>query len=540
MIEIEIAIDDAEGALIAEQSGAQRVEVCSDLSVGGLTPSIGMVKEILQTTQSIDLVIMIRPRAGNFHYSQSELATMAADIKAFNEMDFGGRKVSFIYGVLKSDNSIDVAAIKELMESNKSGRNSFHMAFDSTPDLTESLVTLIELGFTRILTSGGAKSAYAGREKLRELHLKASGKIEIVAGGSIRSYNALKVVKATGLSQIHLRAPEARNEAGRGKYDSAPIISTSARKIKELIHALESGEEESALLVVDVGGTSLKGALISPEFEILARKNSATKEETSQGDLEKLIVELLDEAKKLKVRIFAIGVIVPGSIDEVRGVVNFASNMGWKDYPLAQKMREKFNIPVAIGHDVRTAALADGALGSAEGFSHYISVSIGTGIAAAAVNGGKVISGATNTAGEAGHMPLDLDGPQCPCGQRGCWERYASGDGISERYFELTGKNKTAQEVVTSIPTDSDALLIWNQALSKTAQALAILVFNLDPSVIVIGGGVAAGYAHHLPALQEQLQELLAWRVAPEIRISSLSGDAGIYGAAILALQKSQ
>jgi glucokinase len=534
-VKVEVAIEDLAGAITAEKVGADRVEVCSELSVGGLTPSIGMVQEILRRTSTIELVIMIRPRAGNFSYSESEIATMAADLDAFNQLDFAGREVGFIYGALDHNNQLDVENLKILMAANKSGRNCFHMAFDSTPNIKESLHTLIDLGFERVLTSGGASSAFAGIEQLNELRALASGKIEIVAGGGIRPHNAREILDLTGVKQLHLRAAEQIRSAGTGKYDAVTLYRTSAVMIEKMKAAVNGQVKKSAYLVIDIGGTSIKGALLTTDFQIIDRTSTRTEKPTLETDLFSLITELSERAKSSNLEVLSIGVITAGAIDEETGTVLFASNLGWRDYPLAANLRSKFNLPVAVGHDVRCATLAEGKIGSVPGISHFISVSIGTGIAIGIVDKGKIVSGSSDSAGESGHMPLVADGAICPCGQRGCWERYASGHGIAERYRELTGLEKRVDEIIPLVPVDSNAEKVWNDAITKTAQALAILVLTIDPEKIVLGGGVAAGFAGVLPELQEQLQGFLAWRKAPEIKISTLGDDGGIYGAGILA-----
>jgi predicted NBD/HSP70 family sugar kinase/copper homeostasis protein CutC len=536
MIKIEIAIEDVAGAVTAENAGAHRVEVCSDLSVGGLTPTIGMVREILRKTSSIEIVIMIRPRPGNFTYSDSEIETMVADIQAFNELDLGNRRVGFVYGVLDSNNEIDIHNLQKLIQANKSGSNCFHMAFDSTKDLKQALKVLMEHGFQRVLTSGGAGTAFAGRRMIKELKELAAGEIEIIAGGSVRPHNVREIVDATGVKEVHLRANEQIKGPGTGKYDAITLYQTSHRVIAEIVAALAQPSAKSALLVVDIGGTSLKGALLTPEFEIIHRESKPTDRSTVESDLFSLITSLRLAAQTKKLNVLSIGVISPGSIDEREGVIVFASNLDWRDYPLAANLRREFDLPVAVGHDVRSACLAEGKIGSASDSRYFVSVSIGTGIAVGIVNDGKVILGAHDGAGESGHMPVVVPGAICPCGQSGCWERYSSGHGISERYAELTGNSKKVEEIIALAGSDSSARAVWNDAISKCAQALAILTLTLDPERIVLGGGVAAGYAVVLDELQSQFQALLKWKTAPEIRVSSLGDDGGILGAAILAM----
>ena len=534
---IEVAIDDVNGAVIAEKLGIERVEVCAELSVGGLTPSIGFIEEILAKTSTIELAFMVRPRSGNFTYSPEEVATMVRDIETICKIDFGSRPIGFVFGALTADGHLDIPTLKQLIAAKSQGTHNFHMAFDATENLEESLRELITLGFSRVLTSGGDQNALAGAEPLKRLKSVAAGKIRIIAGGGVRPYNVRDILDASGAEEIHLRAQEIVNASDGSKYGGIPVARTSERVLSNLLSSLEK-KSENFLLAVDLGGTSIKGALLTTSHEIKFRAKKSTKKGEIYSDLKALITELLEAARDRGALVLSIGVITPGSIDETSGMVFFASNLGLKDFPLGEYLQRDFNLPVAVFHDVRGAALGECTVGSSRGISHFTFVSIGTGIATGNVVDGKVIKGATQTAGEAGHMPLVVDGPICPCGQRGCWERYSGGDGIAERYFELTGAKKSAEEIINSSSTDADAAKVWHDAIARTAQALAIITMNFDPARIVIGGGVATAYGASLSQLQSEVKRLVVWRKAPEILISDLGADAGIYGASVVALLK--
>lgn len=187
---LEIACFNLESALIAQQGGADRIELCDDFSCGGITPNYGTF-ETARKLIKIDLFVMIRPRGGNFIYSKDEFEQMKKDILHFKKMNADG----FVFGLLNEDGSINVNQNKELVELAKPFPCSFHRAFDVSNELTKNLEAVIECGFKTILTSGLKKSAIDGIENLSELVKQAKGRIVIMPGGGVRSSN-LELLKS--------------------------------------------------------------------------------------------------------------------------------------------------------------------------------------------------------------------------------------------------------------------------------------------------------------------------------------------------------
>lgn len=181
---LEIACFNLESALIAQQGGADRIELCDDFSVGGITPNYGTF-ETARKLISIDLFIMIRPRGGNFIYSDDEFEQMKKDILHFKKMNANG----FVFGILNEDGSINKDQNKELVELAHPLLCSFHRAFDVSKNLTKNLEDVIECGFRTILTSGQTKSAMEGFVQLSELVNHSNGRITIMPGGGVRSSN---------------------------------------------------------------------------------------------------------------------------------------------------------------------------------------------------------------------------------------------------------------------------------------------------------------------------------------------------------------
>ncbi|GAA2054315.1 ROK family protein [Leifsonia soli] len=289
------------------------------------------------------------------------------------------------------------------------------------------------------------------------------------------------------------------------------------------------------VLAVDLGGTAMKGAVVREDGATMTESTLAT---PSDGILAAL-VELLGDLRRTAADdghdVVGAGVATPGMLDEQRGLVYYASNLGWRDVPLLDILRSELHLPVAVGHDVRAAGLAERSSGAARGFGDFALVPIGTGVAAALVSSGGAVTGATGAAGEFGHIPVIPGGEPCTCGQRGCLEVYMSGAGVARRYRAAGGEALSTRRIVERLGDDPLADRVWSEALDVLAQGLNILTLLLDPGLIVLGGGVShAGDALFAP-LGERMSAGLAWRERPPVVRSALGGDAGRAGAALLA-----
>ncbi|MFJ3393889.1 ROK family protein [Leifsonia aquatica] len=285
-------------------------------------------------------------------------------------------------------------------------------------------------------------------------------------------------------------------------------------------------------LAVDLGGTAMKGAVVSEAGAVVAELTRPTPAADILGALVTLLRDLRDVAPD---EVVGAGVATPGILDEERGIVHYASNLDWRDVPLLDILQTQLRLPVAVGHDVRAAGLAERRLGAARGFDDFVLIPIGTGVAAALVTAGGTITGATGAAGEFGHIPVIPGGEPCTCGQRGCLEVYMSGAGVARRYAEAGGEPLSARTIVSRLGSDPLADRIWDEAVTVLAQGLVTMTLMLDPGVIVLGGGVSqAGDAMFGP-LERKVRDGLAWRAAPAIVQSALGGDAGRTGAGLLA-----
>jgi glucokinase len=297
----------------------------------------------------------------------------------------------------------------------------------------------------------------------------------------------------------------------------------------------------AVVLAVDVGGTSFKAALIDSAGRTLLADTAPTLGEMGEAvfaRLDDFVARLLAAATVQGLTPQAIGLITPG-MDEATGRVMFSSNLGWRDFPLGQRLAEHHHLPVAAGHDVRTAGLAEALLGAACGVADSALIMIGTGIAAALVSGGHTIAGARQMACEIGHAPVFPGGEPCPCGQFGCLETYASAAAIARRYRAAGGTGTpTAAEIVARLGADPIADRVWDEAVQALSVSLTTVTMLLDPAVIVIGGGLAEADDVLLEPVRVALAKRLAWRSAPPILRSQLGGRGALLGAAILALRK--
>jgi len=297
-------------------------------------------------------------------------------------------------------------------------------------------------------------------------------------------------------------------------------------------------ELPDVVVAIDVGGTALKGSLVSVTGETVATRTLLTPAEGIIDAVLSLIAELMDDAAAHARRVIAAGVVTPGMVDEVAGVVTYASNLNWRNVQLLAELQSKLSIPVAVGHDVRAAGLAESRLGAAKGIEDFTLIPIGTGMAAAIVSASGAVRGALGAAGEIGHIPIVQGGELCTCGQRGCLEVYVSGAGVARRYAARSGRKLSSREIVARLGSDVDADAVWDEAARALAQGLATVTLLLDPAVIVLGGGFSQAGAALLEPVTRYLDELLVWRKAPEVVLSRLGGDAGRVGAALLAFAR--
>jgi copper homeostasis protein len=229
---LEICANSYQSAINAQKSGADRIEICSELSVGGVTPSYAVLKKISKEI-TIPIHVLIRPRSGDFYYSDDEIKIIKQDIKLCKELGFNG----IVSGVLNKDNSININTTKELVELSKPLTFTFHRAFDCVSNPKQSLEDLIEIGVNRILTSGLKQKAEQGIEILKELHQLAKNKIIIIPGSGINATN-IHLFKENGFKEIHTSASKITSKEERDFFGNTPQTVSDIETIKEILKVI--------------------------------------------------------------------------------------------------------------------------------------------------------------------------------------------------------------------------------------------------------------------------------------------------------------
>ncbi|WP_028864883.1 copper homeostasis protein CutC [Psychromonas aquimarina] len=241
MINVEVCIDNIESLFTAQRSGAGRIELCSSLALGGLTPSSGLI-ELAVKHASIPVYTMIRPRDGDFLYSSFEVEMMLKEIHSARSLGVQG----VVFGVLNEDAQIDKDILSSLMRESKGLGVTFHRAIDCCSDVHSAVETILTAGCERILTSGLADNAYDGRAVIKQMVKQCEGRLSVMAGAGINSDNVGTVVKETGISEVHLsgkklRASHMKTITACGKLPEFLSINvTDAENIKTLKSALNT------------------------------------------------------------------------------------------------------------------------------------------------------------------------------------------------------------------------------------------------------------------------------------------------------------
>lgn len=307
---------------------------------------------------------------------------------------------------------------------------------------------------------------------------------------------------------------------------------------------------------VDVGGTNVKIALVDSNGKIGYSNTIPTRAEMGYeytiNNMKQAIRDLLTETKLSAKDIEGIGFGLPGQVDFKSGIVRLITNIpGWVEIPLAKMIEDEFHIPTRIDNDVRCAALGELNFGAGKGCQNLICITVGTGIGSGLIINGKLVRGASNAAGEIGHIKLQMhDGPICGCGDTGCLEAFASGPAIvamaeeyilggkSTKYREMANGNDITPFIVAEAAKAGDAVAkrIFTRMGEYIGIGMASVVNLLNPEKIIIGGGVADAGDILLNPLQETIKNR-AMKIAGEtveVVPAQLGNTAGVIGASLL------
>ena len=241
---VEVCANGVESCLAAQEGGADRVELCAGIPEGGTTPSYGEIKVARRVLTTTRLHVIIRPRGGDFLYTDLEVERMAADIAVCRDLGVDG----VVFGCLKADGTIDMEKNRYLMSCSEGMSVTCHRAFDRAADPVKALEDIIVLGFDRILTAGQQPKAIQGAELLASLNRQAAGRIILMAGSGVTEQNIRELHEATGLKEFHFSAREPQPSAmqyvnpnlymGRPGANEAALDYTTAQRVKNTIAQL--------------------------------------------------------------------------------------------------------------------------------------------------------------------------------------------------------------------------------------------------------------------------------------------------------------
>ncbi|NNM24077.1 MAG: copper homeostasis protein CutC [Flavobacteriaceae bacterium] len=229
---LEICAHTFESALAAQEAGGHQIELCENLSVGGITPSRGLIDRVMEALE-IPIHVLIRPRNGDFCYSEMELKTMLRDIEYCKSIGASG----IVCGALTSKFEVDKHATQMLLSASKGMEFTFHRAFDQTLDPQQAFEILMHLGVTRLLSSGQQQTAVAGMPLLKWLLNHSEEKIQIMPGGGISAKNALQF-QAAGFRMIHTSATKKKKKTGNDLFNQQIVGHSDPEEIRRILFAL--------------------------------------------------------------------------------------------------------------------------------------------------------------------------------------------------------------------------------------------------------------------------------------------------------------
>lgn len=307
---------------------------------------------------------------------------------------------------------------------------------------------------------------------------------------------------------------------------------------------------------IDLGGTFIKGGVVTEEGEILLSDKTPTQSELGETKVVQNIAALCDalieKSGVKKQEIVGVGLGVPGLIHSQTGVVVYANNLGWKNFAVADKLKALVGLPVKVANDANVAALGETKFGCGKAYENTVLVTLGTGVGGGIVIDGKLFEGYRSAGAELGHAVIVAGGEPCTCGRKGCWEAYASATALirdTKRAMqnnpqsamwqaggldEVTGK--TAFDYAN---IDETAKAVVDNYIEKLAVGIVNIANELRPQAVILGGGVCAQGDALVRPLQDILdKEIYAGEMGPQVKIltATLGNRAGLLGAAALWL----
>ena len=311
---------------------------------------------------------------------------------------------------------------------------------------------------------------------------------------------------------------------------------------------------------IDLGGTNIAAGLVTLDGKIVARASTPTlpgrPHEEILKDMADLGIQVVADAGATMDDVGWVGVGSPGTADTKAGIVIFANNLFWHHIPVAKEIQKYIDKPVYVDNDANVAGLAEAVAGACKDYDNSIFLTLGTGVGGGIILNKQVFSGSHNVGAEVGHMITVIDGEQCTCGNKGCWETYTSATALIREGRKSAEKNPngaiakavngnlddiSAKTVMDAAKDgDPEASAIFDNYIHYMAMGIITLINTFDPEIFALGGGVAKAGDFLLDALRAEVHKYIFYKDVPygSIVLAELGNDAGIIGAAMLGLGK--
>ncbi len=308
---------------------------------------------------------------------------------------------------------------------------------------------------------------------------------------------------------------------------------------------------------VDLGGTNIAVGVVSEDLKIIGRgkvrTNCPRPANEIFDDISKAVDLAIADANISKDDVISVGVGTPGTVNKSNGYIEFANNLGFNQVPAKEMLEKRIGKPVYLDNDANCAALGEAIAGVGKGSKNFVAITLGTGVGSGIIIDGKIISGSNFAGGECGHMVIQMNGEQCNCGRKGCWERYAAAPALvrQTKAAMLKDKNSLMWDLVdgeienvsaktcfeAKFKGDATAQKVVDNYVFYVATGIANIVNALQPEFICVGGGVANEKENLLGPVRKVIEtERYSHNSSKQTEIVSaeLGNDAGIYGAALL------
>lgn len=313
-------------------------------------------------------------------------------------------------------------------------------------------------------------------------------------------------------------------------------------------------KQGSYALGIDLGGTKVDIGLVDSSGAIISRQLIPT----NKSGADQVVDDIKSAAEKIGIRgknVIAAGVGMAGQIEAETGRVHFAPNLGWREFPLGERLAFALGIPVSVTNDVRAAAWGEWLHGAGKGCDDLVCIYVGTGVGGGIVSGGRMLTGSSNSAGEIGHTTLELDGPVCSCGNHGCLEAFAGGWAIARNAREILSHIEEGQSILPTLvkgnideitakhvfegylSNDPVSVAVIDKAKEALIAGTASLINIFNPSRVIFGGGIIERNPDFIETIKNGVgaRALKAPMAHVSILPTKLKGDAGVVGSAAFA-----